>query len=85
MRRQYPLLDSHICLPSVTEKADFFEKMRLFMLTMQFTETIALSGHTTLKWYLERALVRPQDEIFATIRQPRIASIPISPTCSAPS
>ncbi len=71
LRRRYPFLHHKISIPEATSTKELFVALRLIALGVQFSDTIAISGHVQLGWYLKHGLVRLQDDVFTTIRHPR--------------
>lgn len=71
LRRRYPFLHHTMSIPGATPTADLFEALRLIVLGLQFSDSLALSGHVPLSWYLKQGLIRFRDDVFTTIRHPR--------------
>jgi hypothetical protein len=71
LQRQYPYLHHHLALPNITTGPELFEALRDFAILVNLSDSIAISGHVPLRWYLERKLVRYEDDLFATVREPR--------------
>jgi hypothetical protein len=71
LQRQYPYLHHHLALPNITSGPALFEALRDFARLVHLSDSIAISGHVPLRWYLERKLVRYEDDLFATVREPR--------------
>jgi hypothetical protein len=71
LRRLYPYVHQHLASASHTTKPALFELLRQFAIGVNLAESIAVSGHVPLKWYVDRGLVRFEDEVFTTIRHPR--------------
>jgi hypothetical protein len=71
MQRQYPYLHHHMARANVTDRAELFELLREFSVAVRLSDSIAVAGHVPLRWYLERKLVRFEDDLFSTIREPR--------------
>ena len=71
LRRRYPFLHHTLSIPDATSTKDLFAAVRLAVLGLQFSQSIALSGHVQLNWYLKHGLIRFQDDVFTIIRHPR--------------
>ncbi len=71
LRQRYPFLHHTMAIPDATPTRDLFKALRLIALGVQFSDSVALSGHAQLGWYLKQGLVRVQDDVFTTIRHPR--------------
>ena len=70
LRRNYPLIEEYLAMPAMTAKPAFFEELRIIMTTMHSSDSIAMTGHVPIWWYLANNLIRPQDEIFTSVRNP---------------
>lgn len=71
LRRSMPMLHLTLATPNITQKPDLFAAIREIVLGMAYADTIGISGHVPLRWYLERDLVRPDDDLFTVVREPR--------------
>jgi hypothetical protein len=71
LRRRYPCVHHHLALPDTTGKPELFAALRELALGLSLSDSIAVSGHVRLRWYLERQLVRFEDQVFTTVRHPR--------------
>ena len=71
LQRHFPYLHHHQALPNVTNGAELFESLRDFAMMVNLSDSIAISGHVPLRWYLDKKLVRYEDDLFATVREPR--------------
>ena len=71
LKRRHPFLHHTMSIPEATPKPDLFAALRLLALGMQFSDAIAITGHVHLEWYLKHGLIRVQDDVFTTIREPR--------------
>jgi hypothetical protein len=71
LQRKYPYLHHHMAIPDIMGKAELFNTLRGFASVVNLSDSIAVSGHVPLRWYLERKLVRFEDDLFATVREPR--------------
>ncbi len=71
LRRQFPYLHHHLALPNITSKEELFAGLQRLSTGLSLADRIAVSGHVPLRWYLERNLVRFEDELFTTVRHPR--------------
>jgi hypothetical protein len=71
LQRQYPYLHHHLALKNITSAPELFDALREFATLVNLSDAIAISGHVPLRWYLERKLVRYEDDLFATVREPR--------------
>ena len=71
LRRQYPYLHHHLALPGTTTKDDLFAALHGLATGLPLSDSIAVSGHVPLRWYVERNLVRFEDDVFTTVRHPR--------------
>ncbi len=71
LRRRYPFLHHTMSIPDATPTKDLFIALHQVALGLQFSDSIALSGHAPLGWYLKQGLIRCQDDVFTTIRHPR--------------
>lgn len=48
----------------------FFEKLRQFVVRAALSDSIFISGHIPLSWYIEQNLYRFGDRMFSVVRQP---------------
>ncbi len=71
LRRLYPYVHQHLASAAHTPKPAMFDQLRHIAIGANLADTIAVSGHVPLRWYVERNLVRFEDEVFTTIRHPR--------------
>jgi hypothetical protein len=71
LRRRHPFLHHTMSIPEATPTKELFLALHLFAIGLQFSDSIALSGHVQLGWYLKQGLIRVQDDVFTTIRHPR--------------
>ncbi len=71
LERQYPSLNQHLCLTQTTPKAALFEHLAEFARGVHLAGAIAVSGHQPLRWYLDRGLLRFEDDVFTSMRHPR--------------
>ena len=71
LQRQYPYLHHHLALPNIVDKPALFEALRDFATVIALSDAIAISGHVPLRWYVDRKLIRFEDDLFATVREPR--------------
>ena len=71
LRRNHPYLHHHLALSHITTKPALFDALRDIAVGTAFSDSIAVSGHVPLRWYTERKLVRFEDRLFATVRNPR--------------
>lgn len=70
LRRRYPMLHNHLAIPEITGKPELFAHLRDLAIAIPLLDTIAAAGHVPLRWYLERDLVRYNDLLFTTVRDP---------------
>ncbi len=68
--RQYPSLHEHLVQHEITSRPALFEHLRQFATGIALSDSIAVCGHQTLKWYLDRALIRFEDDVFTAVRHP---------------
>ncbi len=71
LERHYPSLNQHLCQPDVTSRPVLFEHLQKFAVGVALADSIAVCGHQSLRWYLDRALVRFEDDVFTFVRHPR--------------
>jgi hypothetical protein len=70
LSERYPALHADQADPAITPPERLFEHLKHFVLAAPLVDSILVSGHLTLRWYLESDLYRFQDSLFATIRHP---------------
>ncbi len=71
LERQYPSLNQHLCQPETTNRPTLFQHLHHFAVGILLADSIAVCGHQSLRWYLDRSLVRFEDDVFTFIRHPR--------------
>jgi len=71
LRQRMPMVHHHLALPNITPKPELFNTLRDIVISAQFYDSIAISGHVHLRWYKERNLARFEDELFTVVREPR--------------
>ncbi len=71
LERLYPTLTQSHCLPETTPRPKLFEHLQRFAAGLSLSDSIALCGHQTLRWYLDRSLIRFEDDVFTFVRHPR--------------
>ena len=71
LQRQYPCLTEHLCQSATTSRPKLFEHLQQFAVGIGLADSIAVCGHQSLRWYLDRGLVRFEDEVFTFVRHPR--------------
>ena len=71
LQRRYPYIHHQLAIPGNTDKAALFASLRDLAILLGLSDSIALSGHVPLRWYTERRLLRFEDFLFSTVRDPR--------------
>lgn len=71
LRRRHPMVHVHLAMPGITQKPELFGAIRDIVAGAQFSDSILATGHTPLRWYRERNLIRPEDDLFTVVRDPR--------------
>ncbi len=71
LQRHFAFLHHHLALPDYTNRGTLFGKLQTLAGELGMSDSIAISGHVPLRWYLDRHLVRFEDELFTTVRHPR--------------
>ena len=71
LRRRYPFLHHTMSIPEATPTKELFGALHWLAIGVQFSDSIAFSGHVPLGWYLKQGFTRAQDDVFTTIRHPR--------------
>ena len=71
LERYYPTLNQHLCQPELTSRARMFQHLHEFAVGIPLADSIAVCGHQSLRWYLDRSLIRFEDDVFTFIRHPR--------------
>jgi hypothetical protein len=71
MRRRYAMLHNHLEIAAITPKLALFTALRELMIDISLSGSIAVAGHVPLRWYMERNLVRYEDDVFSTVRAPQ--------------
>jgi hypothetical protein len=67
---RYPSVDQHLMEQSWTTKDALFNALHDLMRALPSFDSIFVSGHMRLNWYLDRGLARPIDRLFTIIRHP---------------
>lgn len=71
LRERHPTLTEntfHTHGPAEIEA--MFAEIRQFVIGTRYSDTIALTGHERLSWYLSHGVARPQDHLLTTVREP---------------
>ena len=71
LERHNPSLNQHLCQPEMTSRPMLFEHLQRFAVGIALSESIAVCGHQSLRWYLDRGLIRFEDDVFTSVRHPR--------------
>ncbi len=71
LARRAPALHEALCETKATAKPDLFRHLQQFAAGVELADSIALWGETPLHWYLDRNLVRFEDDVFTALRHPR--------------
>jgi hypothetical protein len=70
LRTRYPWLSKGLGEANWTSPAQLLAHLRQFVIDAQFADTVFVSGHFRLKWYLTNGLYRNADRLFAAVRHP---------------
>lgn len=71
LRRRYPMVHVHLATSARTPSQELFAALRDIVAGMQFSDTVLATGHTPLRWYRQRNLLRAEDELMTVVREPR--------------
>ena len=71
LERHYPSLSEHLCQSETTSRPKLFAHLQQFAAGITLADSIAVCGHQSLRWYLDRGLVRFEDDVFTFVRHPR--------------
>lgn len=66
----HPAISEYLSQPGWTSKPALFEHLRNFAINAGSADSIFISGHIPLQWYLDHALYRFGDRLFAVVRNP---------------
>jgi hypothetical protein len=70
LNSRYPSLSQYLTESEWTPKSALFSHLRNFVININSAESVFVSGHIPLQWYLDHALYRYGDRLFAVVRHP---------------
>ena len=71
LTRRYPSLNYHLTLADITTRPMLFEHLQRLAVGLGLSNSISLCGHVPLNWYMQRNLLRFEDDVFTSVRDPR--------------
>ena len=71
LSRRFPSLHLHLTLSEITTKPMLFEHLQRMAVGLGLSDSISLCGHVPLNWYVQRNLLRFEDDVFTSVRDPR--------------
>jgi hypothetical protein len=72
---RHPSLSQYLTDPAWTPKPALFSHLRAFVMNAGSAESVFVSGHIPLQWYLDHSLYRYGDRLFAVVRHPHEMAI----------
>jgi hypothetical protein len=70
LKSRHPVLDWSLTETSWTDPSRLFALLETLIPEIRASDTVAVHGHVPLGWYVNYALKRPGDRIFAVVRDP---------------
>jgi len=71
LSERFPTLSREIITRTFVEADRFFADVADVVFHVLLSDSIFLTGHTTLKWYLDNGIYRFGDKIFSVVRDPQ--------------
>ena len=68
--RKFPWLNPQLVEPAWTDEKALFRSLRTLADRVQKSEILFISGHYSIRWYLDRGVHRAGDRMFTVIRHP---------------
>ncbi len=71
LSRRYPSLHLHLSMSEITTKPMLFDHLQGFAVGVGLSDSISVCGHVPLSWYQQKNLLRFEDDVFTSVRNPR--------------
>lgn len=70
LKTRFPWVDQNIMDQAWTTKDAMLRHLSRLTMHLRFADSLYLCGHSGLDFYLDRHLIRPQDQVFTIVRNP---------------